>query len=58
MEQEVERIFNRQFERCKDKLKQVNCPEIYIDCVSKYFNFAKMDIKEIMENGKERNFNK
>ena len=57
MEPEVERIFNRQFKRCEDELKQVNCPQIFIDCVSKYFRFTKLDIQEIMENGTERNFN-
>jgi hypothetical protein len=43
MESEVTRIFNRQFERCKSELKAVNCPQIYIDSVSKYFNFAKIE---------------
>ena len=51
MDTEVTRIFNRQFERCKAELREANCPRVYIDSVSKYFNFAKMDIKEIMENG-------
>jgi len=51
MDSEIERIFNRQFKRCEDELKQVNCPQIYIDSVSKYFRFAKEDIKENMENG-------
>ena len=57
-----EKIFNRQFERCKSDLLQVNCPQIFIDCVSKYFNFAKQDIvglrNEEKECGKETNFNK
>ena len=52
MEKEIERIFNRQFERCNAEVQAVNCPQIYIDSMSKYFNFAKLDIKEIMENGK------
>ena len=51
MEKEVNRIFNRQFERCKADLIAGNCPQIYIDSVSKYFNFAKKDIEEIMEYG-------
>lgn len=55
MEQEIERIFNRQFERCKAELKEVNCPSLYIDAVSKYFNFAKIDIREIMEHGTNGN---
>jgi len=54
MDTEAERIFNRQFERCKTELKEVNCPQIYIDSVSKYFNFAKLDIMEIMEYGKNQ----
>lgn len=53
MENEITRIFNRQFERCKAELKEANCPQLYIDSVSKYMSFLKMDItKEIMENGK------
>jgi hypothetical protein len=53
MENEIERIFNRQFERCKTELKEVNAPQLYIDCVSKYMNFLKKDItKEIMDYGK------
>lgn len=55
MEEEIERIFNRQFERCKKDLLEVNCPRIYLDCVSKYFNFLKLDIKEIKEYGKSYN---
>jgi hypothetical protein len=58
MEQEIERIFNRQFERCKAELKQVNAPQLYIDCVSKYMIFLKKDVKEIMDYGKEKNFNR
>ena len=55
MEKEITRIFNRQFERCKAELKGGNCPEIYINSVSKFFNFAKTDItKEIMENGQNK----
>ncbi len=40
----VEKILNRQFERCKGELLEASCPQIFIDCVSKYFNFAKQDI--------------
>jgi len=39
-----EKIFNRQFERCKSELLQANCPQVFVDCVSKYFNFTKQDI--------------
>jgi hypothetical protein len=59
MENEIERIFNRQFERCKAELKEANAPQLYIDCVSKYLHFLKKDItKEIMEHGKEQTFNR
>ena len=51
---ENERIHNRQFKRCEAKLKEVDCPQLYIDAVSQHFNFAKKDIKEIMENGNKQ----
>ena len=54
MDKEITRIFNRQFERCKSELLQVNCPQIYLDSISKYFNFLKIDIKEIMEHGNRK----
>ena len=47
MEKDIEKIFNRQFERCKNDLLQVNCPRIFIDCFSKYFDFAKLDVLDI-----------
>lgn len=53
MEKEINRIFNRQFERCKSDLLEVNCPQVFIDCVSKYFNFARMDINEITQRNME-----
>lgn len=54
-----EKIFNRQFERCKSELLQVNCPQIFIDCVSKYFNFAKQDIIGLRsQKNEERNYNR
>lgn len=53
MEQEVERIFNRQFERMKKELLDINTPSGYLTIISKYWDFAKQDIKQrIMENGK------
>jgi len=60
MENEIERIFNRQFERCKAELKEANAPQLYIDCVSKYLHFLKKDItKEIMDYEKtNENFNR
>lgn len=52
MESEVERIFNRQFKRLESKLIEANCPSIFIEGISRSFNFTKKDIKELMENGK------
>lgn len=43
--EEVTRIFNRQFQRCKNELLEVNCPQLYIDSVSKYFTFLKQDVE-------------
>ena len=56
MEKDIEKIFNRQFERCKNDLLQVNCPRIFIDCFSKYFDFAKLDVLDrIKEKSDDRN---
>lgn len=56
MEQEVERILNRQFERMKAELLAINMPQGYLTIISKYWDFAKQDIERIMENGnKEQN---
>ena len=57
MEKEIERIFNRQFERMKRELLDIKMPEGYLTIISKYWDFAKQDIQErIMENGREQRF--
>lgn len=59
MEKEVERIFNRQFERMKNELRAINMPSGYLTIISKYWDFAKQDIQErIMENDNEKNSNR
>ena len=50
---EVERIFNRQYERMKKELLEINIPMAYLTIVSKYWDFAKMDIEGIMEDGRD-----
>lgn len=50
MEQEVQRIFNRQYERMKAELVDINIPQGYLTIISKYWDFAKQDIERIMEN--------
>lgn len=55
MEKEIERIFNRQFERMKKELLDINMPSGYLTIISKFWDFAKQDIEErIMENGNSR----
>ena len=52
MEKEIERIFNRQYERMKAELMGVNIQQGYLTIISKYWDFAKQDIIErIKENG-------
>lgn len=46
MEKEVEKIFNRQYERMKSELQDINIPKGYLTIISKYWDFAKQDIKE------------
>ena len=54
------KTINRQFERCKAELIKANCPQIFIDCFSKYTHFSKLDIyKWIKDNGyEEKNYNR
>lgn len=55
MDKEIERIFNRQFERMKRELLDIKMPEGYLTIISKYWDFAKQDIEErIMGNGREQ----
>lgn len=54
MDKEIERIFNRQFERMKRELLDIKMPEGYLTIISKYWDFAKQDIQErIMEDGEK-----
>lgn len=54
MEKEVEKIFNRQYERMKSELQDINIPKGYLTIISKYWDFAKQDIKErIKENANQ-----
>jgi len=59
--EEIDKIFRRQFQRCKGDLISVNCPQIYIDCFSKYMDFASEDVATVirnMENGMDKNTNR
>lgn len=49
MEKEVDKIFNRQYERMKAELLGINMPSGYLTVISKYWDFAKQDIKERIE---------
>lgn len=54
MEKEVEKIFNRQYERMKSELLGIKMPIGYLTVISKYWDFAQQDIKErIKDYGKE-----
>lgn len=49
MEKEVDKIFNRQYERMKAELLGIKMPSGYLTVISKYWDFAKKDIKERIE---------
>lgn len=49
MEKLIERIFNRQYERMKKELTEINIPQGYLTIISKYWDFAKMDLLEGIE---------
>lgn len=56
MENELDKIFNRQFERMKLELLDINMPQGYLTIISKYWNFAKIDLeKRIKEYGMDKN---
>ena len=58
MEKEIERIFNRQYERMKAELSEINIPQGYMTIISKYWDFAKQDILErIEEHDNKKNSN-
>ena len=46
----IKKIFSRQFKRCENDLKQVNIPQVFLDCVSKYFTFTEKDILDFIIN--------
>lgn len=59
----IKKIFSRQFKRCENDLKQVNIPQVFLDCVSKYFNFTEKDVLDYVINkekgeSNETNYNK
>lgn len=59
MEQELERICNRQFERMKKELIDIKMPSGYLTIISKYWDFMKQDIKQrILEDGLDKNTNR
>lgn len=49
MESDIVKIFNRQFERLKSELLAINMPQGYLTIVSKYWDFAKYDVLERIE---------
>lgn len=44
--EELDRIFNRQFERMKNELLAINMPQGYLTIISKYWEFCRQDILE------------
>lgn len=46
MENEINKIFNRQYERLKSELSAINMPQGYLTIISKYWDFAKYDVLE------------
>lgn len=56
MDKEIEKIFNRQFERMKAELLAIKMPLGYLTIISKYWDFTKMDVQErIKDNGLDKN---
>jgi hypothetical protein len=59
MENDIDKIFNRQFERMKAELLDINTPQGYLTIISKYWSFAKKDLQErIKENVLDKDTNK
>lgn len=52
---ELERIFNRQFERMKNELLAINMPQGYLTIISKYWDFTKHDIERISDHAEQTN---
>lgn len=44
MNEKIKQIFARHFKRLESSLKEVNCPQLYLDAISKYFKFCEEDI--------------
>lgn len=55
---QVEKTFNRQFERMKAELLSINIPQGYLTIISKYWDFNKYDIEGILENGMDQDTNR
>ena len=53
MEKTIEKVFNRQFERMKNELLNINMPQGYLTIISKYWDFMKMDIQDMLEEEEE-----
>ena len=44
----IEKIMRRQFERMKNELNAINMPQGYLTIISKYCDFAMMDIDDYL----------
>lgn len=44
----IDKIMRRQFERMKNELNAINMPQGYLTIISKYWDFAKMDIEDYL----------
>lgn len=44
----IDKIMRRQFERMKNELNAINMPQGYLTIISKYWDFAKMDIDDYL----------
>lgn len=54
----INKIFNRQYERLKSELLAINMPQGYLTIISKYWDFCKMDVDNLIrikENAKQNN---
>ena len=51
MSEQLFKIFSRQFKRCEGELREINCPQAYIDVMSKYYRFLQEDVINVKENG-------
>jgi hypothetical protein len=44
----IDKIMRRQFERMKNELMAINIPQGYLTIISKYWDFAMMDIDDYL----------